>query len=220
MAATNLLSRDLADALDIITQRLANEPGLPWMLSGCVAQALQGVVLVETPTRIEIITGAAEVARVVTLLDVVEREPLATRATTGFAPSPRGTYAVQNASQAAIALEVAGDVHAVGPAGELSLSMERIWGLRVMQPIAGVNIALVPLEVEFVSALLRGVEQEAHAIAEHLFVVGTRWERLEEALAQVPALEQPLWELMDQVRPMAKRARGRRVRKQTGWGKQ
>lgn len=220
MAVTDLLSRDLADALGIITQRLAPEPMLPWMLSGRVAQALQGVVLVESPTRIEIITGAAEVARVVALLDAEEREPLASRAATGFASSPRGTYAMQSTSQVAIPLEVAGDVRAVGAAGELSLSMERIWGLRVMQPIGAASIALVPLEVEFVSALLRGMGQEAHAIAEHLFVVGTLWERLEEMLTQVPDLEQPLWELMDQVRPMAKRARGRRVRKQTGWGKQ
>lgn len=218
MEIADPLPRDLRQALYTAITRLAVEPQLPWLLAGGVAQMLGGIELTIPPQHIAIITGAAEVARIVALLDAVELEPLATRSAPGFAPSPRGVY-VFGAEEGGTQLHVAGDVRAVGRAGELSLALERIWELRVTHRLAGHNVALVPLEIELMCALLGDSQEVAYAIAAHLLAEGARWERLEGVLAQVPALEAPLWELMDQVRPMAKRARGRRVRQQTGWGR-
>ena len=218
MEASDLLSHDLRQTLQTVVTRLAVEPQLPWLFASGVAQALSGVELTTPPQSIAIITGAAEVARIVSLLDAKEIEPLATGSAPGFAPSPRGVYKF-SAEEGGLQVHVAGDVRAVGRAGELSLALERIWELRVTQTLLGHSIALVPLEVELICALLGDAQEDAYAIADYLLAQGARWERLEWMLAQVPALEAPLWELMDQVRPMAKRARGRRVRQQTGWGK-
>ena len=79
------LPHDLRQTLHTVVARLAVEPQLPWLLAGGVAQALGGVELATPPKSIAIITGAAEVARIVALLDAVELEPLATRSARGFA---------------------------------------------------------------------------------------------------------------------------------------
>ena len=94
-----------------------------------------------------------------------------------------------------------------------------MWSLRVEVQAGGYGrVPLLPLEMALAAALLRGDGDEAHAIASHLLATGVRWDRLDDALAALPALEQPLWELMDQVRPLANRVRSRRARQQLGWG--
>ena len=100
----------------------------------------------------------------------------------------------------------------------LPLALEHVWPLRDETRVDGGRVPLLPLEVALAVALVQGQSAAAYAIADHLLAGGVRWERLDNALAALPALEQPLWELMDQVRPLANRARSRRARQQLGWG--
>lgn len=230
----------VASAIVLVAQRLAVEPSLPWLLAGDAAAALQGVPTQQAASLL-LLTGAPELGRLATLLAADEREPLASRPAPGYAASPRGTFelSIENAglrtsaasseeaeqhssntlSQfTAVALELVGDAVAVGGAGALPLALEYVWPSRVEGRLGATRVPLLPLELALAVELLQGHHDRAYAIADHLFATGVRWERLDGALARLPALERPLWELMDRVRPLANRARSRRARRQLGWG--
>jgi hypothetical protein len=196
-----------------VAQRLAAEPTLPWLLAGDAAAALQGVALPDEAEGLLLLTGAPELGRAAALVAAAEREPLASRPSPGFAASPRGSFELEG-----VAVELVGDAVASGAAGALSLALESVWQLRVEGRAGDARVPLLPLEIALAVALLQGRQGHAHAIADHLLATGVRWERLDDVLATLPALEQPLWELMDVVRPLANRARSRRARQQLGWG--
>jgi hypothetical protein len=200
-------------ALTLIAQRLGTEPALPWLLAGEAAAVMQGVAMDHPPVGLLLFTGAPELARVAALLAAEERAPLATRAAPGYAASPRGSYEL-----AGVVVDLVGDAVATGAAGALALPLEHVWPLRIEARTGGERLPLLPLELALAIALIQGRQGQAHAIADHLLATGVRWERLDGVLAELPALEPPLWELMDKVRPLANRARSRRARQQLGWG--
>lgn len=203
--------------LELIATRLNAEPTLPWLIGGAFAQSLQGVER-EDASELFLITGAAEVGRVAVLLAAEEIAPLAIQAAPGFGASPRGRYQLHLPDGASVTVDLVGDLVVIGREGSLSLALERIWPLRIPLKVGDSTIPLVPLEIELASELLRRHATHSHAIASYLLERGAQWDRLDPILAQLPELETPLWDLMDVVRPLGKRARGRRKRQQTGWG--
>lgn len=214
---SDALQPHILASLELIATRLQAEPTLPWLIGGALAQSLQGVERDDTDDLL-LITGAAEVGRVAALLAAEEVMPLAMQAAAGFGTSPRGRYQLQLPDGASVFVDLVGDMVVVGKVGSLSLALERIWPLRIPLKLGDSTIPLVPLEIELASELLRDHATHTHAIASYLLERGAQWDRLDPILAQLPALETPLWDVMDVVRPMAKRARGRRKRQQIGWG--
>lgn len=206
-------------ALETIVERLAQNEQLPWLLSGSLSQELQGVQ-VPTVSELTLLTGLAEISRIVALLQAEELEPLATRALGHYAPSMAGSYRIALNESDAVTLNVIANPQIRRGETILSLALERIWPLRVGASIAEQRIALVPLEAELISALLRDLPKEAHAIATLLWSRGVQVDRLEPLLLQVPELEEQLWTLFENVKPIAKRAIAKRERRRLGWGGQ
>lgn len=206
-------------ALESIVGRLAQQEQLPWLLSGSLSQELQGVQ-VSKASELTLLTGLAEISRIAALLQAEELEPLATRALAHYAPSLAGSYRIVLNESDAVTLNLIANAQIQTTQATLSLALERIWPLRIGATIAEQRIALVPLEAELMSALLRDQPKEAHAIATLLWSRGVQVDRLEPLLIQLPELEEQLWTLFENVKPMAKRAIGKRQRRRLGWGGQ
>jgi hypothetical protein len=206
-------------ALELIVSRLAPEEQLPWLLSGSLSQELQGVQAPKT-SELTLLTGEAEISRIATLLQAEELAPLETRALGHYGPSLAGSYRLSLGDGTTIDVHLIANAQIKVKQATLSLALERIWPLRIASTIAEQRIALVPLEAELMSALLRDQPKEAHAIATLLWSRGVQVDRLEPLLLQVPELEEQLWTLFEDVKPMAKRAAGKRQRRRLGWGGQ
>lgn len=207
------------EALALIVERLASEEQLPWLVSGPLAQELQGVQAPKSG-ELTLLTGLAEISRIAALLQAEELEPLETRALGHYAPSLAGSYRLSLGDGTTIDVHLIANAQIKVKQATLSLALERIWPLRIASTIAEQRIALVPLEAELMSALLRDQPKEAHAIATLLWSRGVQLDRLEPLLIQLPELEEQLWTLLENVKPMAKRAAGKRQRRRLGWGGQ
>jgi hypothetical protein len=79
----------------------------------------------------------------------------------------------------------------------------------------------LPPEFDLVDALLAGDREGALRIARELHQRGFDYATISEALKEHPQLEQPLWDVLNEVRPISRRAvkrRAIRAAEERDWG--
>lgn len=69
----------------------------------------------------------------------------------------------------------------------------------------------LPLEYQLIDALLADDHEQARAIAAELHARGFDYTTIEIALEEYPQLEEPLWEVLNEVIPLARRVKKRRA---------
>ncbi|MCU0493159.1 MAG: hypothetical protein MUD01_16360 [Chloroflexaceae bacterium] len=210
------LPPQLNSVLLMVAQRLAAVPKLRWLVGGSAALALHGLALPRPPRDLDLVsdaTGAEHVAAVLTAGD----QPVSVVQLLAPVDDAKLTGLRARFSFNGVEVDLLADARSRGALGTLHCDLHVWWPRRTLVSLpsdAGeVAVGLLPLEYLLVLELVRERPERADLIAAHLHQRGFAWDAFSGLLAAMPGLEEPLYDVLNRVVPLARRAAKRRAKR-------